>query len=110
MEKRQKAEWSLSRIHELAAQHLIAYASSRVQNTTDALSYGVESVCECLSRLTPKHFQHAVRYSEADPWLDVYLIKHRGPVDHEDPLYIKLKLNRDCVLIVLCSFHLEGAL
>jgi len=110
MEKRNKPEWSLTRIHDLAARQAIVYGSSRVQNTTGNLCYGIESVCECLSRLTLDHFQHAVRYSDIEPWLDVYRIKYRGPTDHDDLLYIKLKLNRDCILIVVCSFHLEGAL
>jgi hypothetical protein len=110
VEKRRKAEWSLDRIHELAAQQSINYASSRVQNTTGNLGYSVEAVCECLSKLTSNDFQHAVRYGESDPWLDVYQIKYLGPTAYEDSLYIKLRLNRDCILIVLCSFHLEGAL
>lgn len=110
MEKRDKPEWSLTRIHDLAAQQAISYASSRVQRDTSNLGYSVESVCKCLSSLSADHFQHSVRYSDSEPWLDVYLVKYRGPTDQDDPVYIKLKLNRDCILIVLCSFHLEGAL
>lgn len=109
-EKRAKAEWSLDRVRELAMQQSVIYGSSRVQNTTDNLGYRLADVCECLCRLTPDHFHHSVRYSDSGSWLDVYLIKHRGPTQHEDPLYIKLKLTHDCILLVLCSFHLEGAL
>jgi len=110
MEKRDKPEWSLRRIHELASKQAIIYGSSRVQNTTSNLGYGIEAVCKCLSRLTANNFQHAVRYADSEHWLDVYCVKYRGPTDQDDPLYIKLRLNRDCILIVLCSFHLEGAL
>lgn len=110
VEKRDKAEWSLDRIHQLAAEQSVIYGSSRVQQTTGNLGYSLQSVCDCLSSLRPDHFQHAVRYSERGPWLDVYLVKYRGPAPQDDPLYVKLKLNRDCILIVLCSFHLEGAL
>jgi Motility quorum-sensing regulator, toxin of MqsA len=109
-ERRDKSEWSLSRIHELAAAQAIIYSSSRVQNTTSNLGYGIEAVCECLLKLTPGHFQHSVLYPDSKYWLDVYCIRYRGPTDQDDPLYIKLRLNRDCIQIVLCSFHLEGAL
>lgn len=110
MEKREKPQWSLTRIHELAAEQSIVYGSSRVQRDTDNLSYSVEAVCACLSSLKAEHFNHSVRYSDSGPWLDVYLVKYCGPTDQVDPLYIKLKLDRDCIVIVLCSFHLEGAL
>lgn len=110
MEKRDKPEWSLTRIHDLAAQKAISYGGSRVQRHIVDWDYSMESVCECLSSLEAEHFQHAVRYSETESWLDVYLIDYRSPTGRIDRLYVKLKLNRDCVLIILCSFHPEGAL
>lgn len=110
METRAKPVCSLSRIHELAAQQAVHYGSSRVQNHTDNLGYSLEAVCECLARLAPENFHHAERYSPTGLWLDVYLVTYRGPTGHDDPLYIKLKLDRDCLCIILCSFHREGAL
>lgn len=114
METRATPECSLDRIHELAAQQAVEYGSSTVQRDTDNLRYSHEAVCECLRQLTPDHFRKAVRYplknGRMGPWLDVYLMTYRGPTGHDDPLYIKLMLDRDCVWIILCSFHLEGAL
>jgi hypothetical protein len=109
MEKRDRPESSLERIHELAAQQEVAYGSTRVQRHIDNLGYSLEAVCECLRCLTPGHFQHSVRYSANGPWQDVYLITYRSPSNHDDDLYIKLKLTRDCICVVLCSFHSEGA-
>ena len=110
MEKRAKPECSLPRIRELAAEQAVSYGSSRVQKHTENLGYSFEAVCECLARLLPEHFHHAERYSPTGPWLDVYLVSYRGPTTQHDPLYIKLKLDRDCVYVIVCSFHLEGAL
>jgi hypothetical protein len=110
MEKRPTPACSLTRIRELAAQQAVHYGSSRVQKHTDNLSYSFEAVCECLTHLTPELFDHAERHVADAPWLDVYLVSYRGPTGGEDELYIKLKLDRDCVCVILCSFHLEGAL
>ena len=108
-ETREKPACALSRIIELAAEQAVIYGSSRVQNHIDALGYSFEAVCECLVQLRPDDFKEAVRYGNG-PWLDVYLMSYNGPDNQCDPLYIKLKLDRDCVCIVLCSFHREGAL
>ncbi len=108
-ETREKPACALSRIIELAAQQAVTYGTSRVQNHIDALGYSFETVCECLTQLKSHHFKHAVQYG-GSPWLDVYLMSYDGPGNQCDPLYIKLKLDRDCVCIVLCSFHREGAL
>jgi hypothetical protein len=110
METRATPESSLDRIRELAAQQAVEYGSSRVQMHTDNLGYTFEAVCECLEHLRPEHFRRSVRYSPCGPWLDEYLMTHRGPTAQDDALYIKLKLDRDCVWIIVCSFHLEGAL
>ena len=110
MESRAAPETSLARVGELAARQALEYASSRVQRDADNLGYSFEAVCKCLEHLGPEHFRRSVRYSPNGPWLDEYLMTYRGPTEHDDPLYIKLKLDRDCVWIILCSFHREGAL
>jgi Motility quorum-sensing regulator, toxin of MqsA len=110
VEKRAKPECSLARIRELAAQQAVHYGSSRVQKHTDNLGYSFEAVCECLTQLEPEDFHHAERHSANGPWLDVYMISYHGPTAQDDALYIKLKLDRGCVCVVLCSFHLEGAM
>lgn len=109
-ERRDRAEWSLQRIHELAANGHIAYGSITVETNIAALDYTREDVCHCLGRLTKDDFDHAERYlSErgTSPWFDVYFPRCQGPTDHIDPLYVKLRLNHDCVVIMLASFHRE---
>ena len=81
-----------------------------MQKHAENLGYSFEAVCRCLAQLAPETFHRAERYSATGPWLDVYLLSYRGPTNQVDPLYVKLKLDRDCLCIILCSFHLEGAL
>lgn len=110
METRATPESSLARIRELAAEGAVHYASSRVQRHTDNFGYSFEAVCACLEQLTPSHFRRSLRYGANGPWLDEYLMTYRGPTGHADSLYIKLRLDRDCIWIILCSFHPEGAM
>jgi hypothetical protein len=77
---------------------------------TENFGYSFEAVCECLAKLAPEHFHRSERYEPTGLWLDVYLMPYRAPTGHDDSLYIKLKLDRDCLNIVLHSFHPEGAL
>ena len=109
-EVRVKPECALARVKELAAEQAVSYGGRRVQNHVANLSYSFEAVCECLTQLTAAHFKHSERYGPDGPWHDVFLMKYRGPAGHDDDLYIKLRLDRDCLCILLFSFHLEGAL
>lgn len=97
----------MDRIKELARGGRVRYASRTVQRDVENLEYAPEDVHQCLEALDSRLFSHAERYSEKEPWLDVYHISFRGPTGHLDPLYIKLKLNRDCVVVILHSFHRE---
>lgn len=106
--EKQKAEYSLSCIKRLAAEGSVSYASARVLRHIENLDYSPSDVHECLSQLTPEHYQKSILYKNRPSWLDVYLIHYAVSDSYEDDLYIKLKLNRDCIIIELHSFHPEG--
>lgn len=106
-ERRSEAEYSLSRVCELAKQGCVRYGGRNVQRDIENLSYAPEDVQKCLQLLTDCHFHHAERYAPGGPWLDVYHVAYPGPTGVVDELYVKLKLDRDCILVVLASFHRE---
>lgn len=105
--RRPSPRYDLGRVRELASSESVAYGSSRVQFDADNLGYGFEAVCQCLAELQADDFHHSERYQNTGPWLDVYLMRYVGPSGATDDLYIKLKLNKSCVTVVLCSFHPE---
>lgn len=107
-ERRNQPEYSLQRVRELARTGSVDYGSRRVVRHVENLGYAPEDVCRCLAGLEAGHYRESIRYRENGPWLDVYLITCTGPAGHADSLYIKLKLNRDCIVVVLESFHPEG--
>ncbi|MBK5963166.1 hypothetical protein CCR95_03435 [Thiocystis minor] len=106
-ERRNEAEYSLSRVRELAKLGCVSYGSKNVQRDIENLPYVLEDVQKCLQLLRDCHFHHTERYAPGEPWLDVYHVAYPGPTGVVDELYIKLKLDRDCILVVLASFHRE---
>lgn len=106
-ERRDSPEYSLTRIRELAAEGCVRYLGRRVQRDVENLSYAPEDVHKCLQTLNNCHFHHAERYPPARPWFDVYLVPFTGPAGVLDELYVKLKLDRDCIYVELASFHRE---
>lgn len=106
-ERRDRPEYSLQRIREIAAQGKVQYLSSRVTMDVENLEFTPDDVHECLRALEAKHFRGSVRYEGSRAWLDEYLICCKGQRDSSDNLYIKLKLDRDCIWIYLASFHRE---
>lgn len=107
VQKRDSAEYSLTRIIELAGLSSVRYASTKVQNDTENMGYGIEEVCNCISNLTDEHFSNAEKYPDRRQWFDVYKIKWPIPGKDYDDLYIKLSLDNDCLVIELRSFHLS---
>jgi len=106
-ERRKRPEYSLERVHELARRGEVDFVGPRVMQDVENLGYAHEDVCRCLACLDECHYRGTVRYENHPVWMDEYLISFASPTGHIDNLYIKLKLNRDCVVILLASFHTE---
>lgn len=103
-ERRDRPEYSLTRIHELARQRSVFYVGNAERDAAN-LSYGLDDVSECIESLTSKDFRHSERYNRVGAWRDVYFVRYCGPTNCVDELYIKLRLDRDCIFIYLDSFH-----
>ncbi len=110
IQKRRQREYDLDRIRELAKSGKVAYGSRDVEKDIENLSYEPVNVHECLAELEDKHYKETINYGDHKGWLDVYHTTYQSPTGHQDDLYIKLKLNKNCVMIVLASFHRHGAL
>ena len=118
--ERDTCDYSLARIHELAALRSITLIghrepdgrpNNRVQRHLDRLQITTADVCRILQLLREKHFYKSREYlvgpREIPRWHDVYKISAQiGDEVHD--LYIKLRLNRNVDVIELCSFHPEG--
>ncbi|MGB0721758.1 MAG: type II toxin-antitoxin system MqsR family toxin [Gammaproteobacteria bacterium] len=104
-EKRETPEYSLERVRDLAERGSVQFAGSRVFRDVENLGYAPENVHDCLRKLDKQHFRHSIWYSKTKSWNDVYRLSFMAPSGDVDHLYIKLKLNRDCVVVVLQSFH-----
>jgi len=97
--------YSLDRIHALVRLKKLVYGGRKVQRDIVNLYYDLDDVCRCLLSLNACHFKESVRYADSGVCFDIYQVTCRGPDDKDDPLYIKLKLSRDCVVVVIGSFH-----
>jgi len=106
-EWKERPEYSLNRVRELAGAGAVHYGSQRVFVDTENLGYAPVDVHQCLASLEPSHFRKSIRYASLNFWWDVYLVTYDSPSGHRDDLYIKLKLDRDCITVVVGSFHKE---
>lgn len=104
-ERRSYAAWALSRIHELASQGFVRYGGTRVEVDVDNLGLNLDDVCDCLTTLDEECFHHSERYAADGPWNDVYRRAWAPAGRAPDDLYIKLRMDRGCLTITLCSFH-----
>lgn len=104
-EKRNDPEYSLDAIRRLARFQQVEYRGRKVPRDVASLGYDLNDVCQCLISLQHDHFSHSERYENFPRWHDVYKVRHVGQDGIEHNLYIKLRLDRDCVVIELCSFH-----
>jgi motility quorum-sensing regulator/GCU-specific mRNA interferase toxin len=104
-EKSSIPAYSLDRIHELVRSKKLVYGGRKVQRDIVSLRYELDDVCRCLLSLNACHFKESVHYADSGVCFDVYRVTCRGRDDEDDPLYIKLKLNRDCIVLVIGSFH-----
>ncbi len=103
--RRRSPEYALERVRDLASRRAVWYGGSRVQRDVENLGYTPDDVCNCLQLLNDCHFRGAVRYGPSGGWLDEYKISYPGPGGVIDELYVKLKLHRDAIVVILASFH-----
>jgi hypothetical protein len=107
-QKRQdKPSYSLDRIRELASREQVVTENRRVLRQSQNIGYTFDDICRCLAKLDAKFFKESILYEDSADWRDVYLV----PNQHgkwSDDLYIKLRLNRNCLVVLVDSFHLEG--
>lgn len=104
-ERKADADYSLSRVHELAGRDSVRFAYTRVQADIANLGYGQDEVCSCLSALQASDFSHSERYTSQGKWHDVYKISWRLSARAPDHLYVKFRMDDDVLVIELCSFH-----
>jgi hypothetical protein len=97
-ERRRVATCNLDTVKALAAQGSVTYFGGNIQKDIDELGLDDEGVCARLCSLQPSHYDHSIRYGAFELWLDVYLIAG---------LYVKFKLDKDCLSVALHSFHPE---
>lgn len=98
------AAYALERVHKLAEAGKVMYAGRKVQRDIANLNYEFEDVCRCLRSLNACHFKESLRYVDSGVCFDVYRITCRGKGDTDDPLYVKLKISQDHI-VILGSFH-----
>ncbi len=104
---RDYATFDLARIVELALAGKVVYVNSSVLRDTENLGYSPDDVHQCLASLTAGDFACGEAYgSGPTKWHDVYKIsRYPSPTGHRDDLYIKLQINKNCVTVLLYSFH-----
>jgi len=104
-ERKGGPDYSLDAIHRAAAAGNVSYMGTHVEQAIENYGYTPADVCACLAALEKADFSHSERYSDNPKWHDVYKPVFRRSDGLKESLYIKLRLNRDCVVIELCSFH-----
>lgn len=104
-ERKDGPDYSLDAIHRAAAAGNVAYMGRHLQRNFEDYGYTPDDVCTCLAALQRADFSHSERYDDFRKWHDVYKPEFRSPRGGTEGLYVKLRLDRDCALIELCSFH-----
>jgi hypothetical protein len=105
-ERRDSPTYSLTRLKELGKAESVHLTQRSTRESQD-LGYSFEQVCECLAELEPQDFDQSILYESTPFWLDVYKMRNATTASRVDDLYIKIRLNRDCILVTVCSFHVE---
>lgn len=104
-EKRDAPEYSLDAIRRLAESGHVEYRGKKIRRDVAELRFNLDDVLDCLQKLQSHHFAHSIWYESFSLWHDVYKPRYRARDSRTIDLYIKLRLNRNCVVIQLCSFH-----
>jgi hypothetical protein len=89
---------NLDTVKRLAAEGSLVYVGEDVQKDVDKIGLDDEGVCARLQTLELSHYDCSIKYGKFPVWLDVYLIAG---------LYVKLKLDKNCLNVALHSFHPE---
>ena len=107
-EKRKTREYSLDAIHRLARRRCV-FVTNKPLRDSQNLGHTMDSVCECLLGLEPRHYHESINYHNKQIWFDIYKLRWPAPTKNNqfDDLYIKLRLDRDISYITLTSFHLD---
>ena len=103
-ERRKTPKYPLEEIHRLAKAEKVNYGGRKVQSDITNLNYDLRDVCRCLLSLNACHFKESIEYVDSGICFDVYRVTCRGQEEVDDPLYLKLKVSRDSI-VVLGSFH-----
>ena len=106
-ERRDRPEYSLDRIRQLAKSGKVVFGSRRVELDWQNLNYSPEEIHACIANLEPGDFRQSVKYHNRRFWMDEYRLRWRSSAGHLDSLYLKLHLNRDLIIVILDSFHLN---
>jgi len=104
-ERRDSPKYSLNRIRQLAQSGQVVFGSRRVELDCHNLGYSPEEIHECIASLQPDDLRQSVRYSNRRFWMDEYRLRWRSNSGHLDPLYFKLHLNRDVIIVIVDSIH-----
>ena len=106
-EKRTTREYSLDAIHRLARSKSVPLSGKPLRDSEN-LGHTLDSICECLLGLEPRHYHESVNYHNKLGWFDIYKLRWPAPTKHNqfDDLYIKLRLDRNISYLILNSFHL----
>lgn len=107
-ETKDECEYSLDAVARLARLQQVRFMYRRIQRHLDNLGYGVDEVCVRLGALRQVDFHRSERYKNDMRWHDVYVLPQPVSANARERLYIKFRIDPDCVWIELCSFHPEG--
>lgn len=112
-DRRDTPVYDLDRVRELAGKGLVTFAGkkkeagTKVEQNAEDLGYSPDDVFACIASLQPGEFDESLLYPDEKFWQDVYKCRRTAPGGEVDDLYIKLKLTRNAVTVVLQSFHRE---
>jgi hypothetical protein len=98
-------QYDLARVQALAMQQRVEYAGSKVGKDVDELGLTLANVCDCICMLERSNFRHSLTYRDTGVRLDVYHLTVRINSDQLCKLFIKLKHNKNCTVVIVGSFH-----
>ena len=110
-DRRAEPVYDLDRVRELAGKGRVIFAGkkrdagTKVEQNAEDLGYSPDDVFACIASLQPEEFDESLLYPGEKFWQDVYKCRRTAPGGEVDELYLKLKLTRNALTVVLQSFH-----